>query len=183
MKKGSNMNFSERNRNAIEMYHNMEITRSMCCNTLYSINERLASASVLGGLDSPKATLFEGIHKYLDDYDKTKAQFITFLYYKLRSMAQDIRRKDVLVRVPRAKKLKLEYVELLENIPDKDNTDIVQSLQEWIELAELEERDVESVNILKEALSGKTRKELEKKFGRFGDILEKSLPFHKLGDV
>ena len=177
------MNFSERNRATIAMYHNEEITRGMCCNTLYSINERLTNASVLGGLDSPKATLFECIHKYLDDYDKTKAQFITFLYYKLRSMAQDIRRKDVLVRVPRAKKIKLEYVDLLETIPDKDNTDIVEGIEQWIELAELEERDVESVRILREALSGKTRKSLEKKFGHFGDILERSLPFHKLGET
>ena len=176
-------NFSERNRATIEAYHNREITRSMCCNTLYSINERLTNASVLRGLDSPKAVLFECIYKYLDNYDKTKAQFITFIYYKLRSMAQDVRRKDVLIRVPRTKKLKLEYVDLFETIPDKDNEDIVCTLEQWITRAEHEERDVESVNILKEALSGKTRKELEKKFGRFGDILEKSLPFHKLGET
>ena len=179
------MNFSERNREAIQMYHSGEITRSMCCNALFKINERLTNASVLGGLDSPKAVLFECIHRYLDQYDKEKAQWITFLYYKLRSMAQDVRRKDVLIRVPRAKAstLKLEYTDLLKTIPDKDQSNIVTSIESWIREAEYKEEEAHSVKILKEALTGKTRKSLEKKFGHFGDILERSLPFHKLGGV
>jgi hypothetical protein len=174
------MNFSTRNRETIELYHSGLITRSMCCNRLYEINQRLTNASVLGGLDSPDGALFECIHRYLDDYKKEKAQFITFLYYKLRSMAQDIRRKDVLIRVPRAKikTLHLEYTDIMDTIPDHSRQDIVSNIEQWIETEEC----ALSVRIMQEALQGKTRKVLERKYGAFGDLLEKALPFHELGE-
>jgi hypothetical protein len=179
------MNFAEKNRTTIEKYHNGEITRSQCCNDLFTINARLINSKILDGLDSPAAVLFESIHKYLDKYDKSKAQFITFLYFKVREQAQDVRRKDVLVRVPqnRVKDIKLEFCEVYDSMTDNNSQRcLVGQVEKWIDTTMSRDTassdDLLRVTILKEALNGKKRGSLEKKYGKIGDLLEKSCEFY-----